>query len=124
VDRAALQTWIGRYERAWRTPGTDALPELFAADVSYLASPWGAPIHGLEALAVFWDDERDGPDEEFTLTSEVVAVEGDVGVARVEVSYAKGERWRDLWIVRLAANGRCVGFEEWPFAPTQADGHG
>jgi hypothetical protein len=29
VDRAAFEAWIAGYERAWRTPGTDALSELF-----------------------------------------------------------------------------------------------
>ncbi len=124
MERAALETWIERYERAWRTPGTAGLSELFAADISYVTSPWGVPISGLEALAAFWEAERDGPDEEFTLTSEVVAVDGDVGVARVEVGYAEGDRWRDLWIVRLDAGGKCVAFEEWPFAPTHTDGQG
>ena len=58
------------------------------------------------------------------MAADVVAVDGDVGVARVEVSYGRGKRWRDLWVVRLNAGGRCVAFEEWPFAPDQPDGHG
>ena len=51
------------------------------------------------------------------------AVDGDVGIARIEVDYAKGERWRDLWVVTLDADGRCTRFEEWPFAPDTPDGH-
>jgi hypothetical protein len=34
------------------------------------------------------------------------------------------ERWRDLWVIRFGDDGRCVAFEEWPFAPPQRDGHG
>jgi hypothetical protein len=105
MERATLKSWIERYERLWRTPGTDGLTELFSADVTYMPSPWRKPIRGLEALAAFWDEEREGPDERFTLKSEVVAVEGDVGVARVEVTYGRGQRWRDLWVVRLDADG-------------------
>jgi hypothetical protein len=33
------------------------------------------------------------------------------------------ERWRDLWVIRFDDDGRCVAFEEWPFAPRQRDGH-
>jgi hypothetical protein len=33
-------------------------------------------------------------------------------------------RWRDLWVLRFDADGRCTAFEEWPFVPDQPDGHG
>ena len=57
----------------------------------------------------------------FTLVAEVIAVEGDTGVARLEVSYGDPptRRYRDLWIVTLGADGRCTAFEEWPFFPGQ-----
>ena len=42
------------------------------------------------------------------MTSEVVAVEGDVAVVRAQVEYADRSRWRDLWVLRFAADGRCV----------------
>jgi hypothetical protein len=119
MDRLALEKWIADYERVWRTAGTDGLAELFAADVGYLASPWEQPIQGLEDLATFWEMQRDGPDEEFAMTSDVVAVDGEVGVARIEVRYGNGDRWRDIWIVRFDAEGRCAHFEEWPIAPRE-----
>lgn len=119
MDRATLEKWISDYESVWRTPGTDRLGELFAEDVRYLASPWEQPMQGLEDLATFWDLQRDGADEEFAMTAEVVAVDGDVGVARIEVRYGNGDRWRDIWIVRLNAAGRCEHFEEWPIAPRE-----
>lgn len=124
MSHPAVQQWIERYEQVWRTPGTDGLAQLFAADVVYLPSPWAEPLRGLAPLAEFWEAERDGPDEQFTMTSEIVAVDGDVGVARVEVTYGSGSRWRDLWVIHLDADGRCTAFEEWPFAPEQPDGHG
>jgi len=38
---------------------------------------------------------------------------------RAEVRYGDpvDREYRDLWIIRLGADGRCVAFEEWPFAP-------
>jgi hypothetical protein len=119
MERATFEKWISDYERLWRTPGTDRLGDLFADGAAYLASPWEQPTHGLGDLAAFWEAERDGADEEFEMTSEVVAVDGEVGVARVEVRYRNGDRWRDIWIVRFDAAGRCVHFEEWPIAPPQ-----
>jgi ketosteroid isomerase-like protein len=118
LTRAQLHAWIDAYERAWRTPGTEALANLFAPEAAYSTAPYENPFRGLEAIAGMWDAGRDGPDEEFTMTSEVVAVEGDTGVARVEVRYgATGREYRDVWIVRLDETGLCIHFEEWPFWP-------
>ena len=51
--------------------------------------PYEKPHPGLEAIGGMWEAERLGPDEEFEMSSEVVAVEGDTGVARVEVSIGR-----------------------------------
>ncbi|WP_243706393.1 hypothetical protein [Micromonospora sp. KC721] len=55
------------------------------------------------------------------MTSEVVAVEGDTEVARVEVRYGDptDQEYRHLWIMCFAKDRRCNSFEEWPFRPTQ-----
>ena len=66
-----------------------------------------------------WDEQRAGPAEVFTMTSEVVAVTGDTGVARVVVRYGEplAQEYLDLWVVRIDDSGRAVHFEEWPFWP-------
>ena len=125
MNRTAVQKWVADYERAWRTPGTTLLAELFIQDASYLPSPWAQSLEGLEAIARFWESERDGPDEEFTMSSDVLTVDGPIAVVRVLVRYGVGgsRPWRDLWVLRFAQDGRCSSFEEWPFAPDQPDGH-
>jgi hypothetical protein len=125
MDRIAVETWVAGYERLWRTPGTELLVELFVPDASYLPSPWGQPVVGLDAIARFWAAERKGPDEEFTMTSDVVTVDGGTAVVRVLVTYggAVSSAWRDLWVIQFAEDGRSSSFEEWPFAPGQPDGH-
>ena len=76
------------------------------------------------ALRVVPADERLGPDEDFEMSSEVVAVEGDTGIARIEVRYGspKDTEYRDLWVVRLNDAGLCFHFEEWPFWPPGTEG--
>jgi SnoaL-like domain len=123
TDREEVNNWIARYERAWRSPGTAALDELFAQTVIYVRSPWANPIIGMATLRRFWDAARNGPDEGFRMTSEIVAVDGRTGVVRVHVEYDDGQHWRDLWLLTLDEHGRCERFEEWPFAPNQDDGH-
>ena len=121
VDRDDLRRWVERYEQAWRAPGTADLHELFAGSAVYSPGPFAEPLCGITAIAAFWEAERDGPDEVFRLSSEPVAVDGDVGVARVEVTYGDppDRIYRDLWLVELDDRGRCVSFEEWPFHPGQ-----
>lgn len=125
MDRAAVEGWVRSYERLWRTEGTAGLAELFAPDAGYLPSPWAEPVRGLDAIATFWEAGRDGADESFDMTSDVMAVDGQVAVVRVSVDYGPPDRqrWRDLWVLALDDQGRCNSFEEWPFAPRQPDGH-
>jgi ketosteroid isomerase-like protein len=126
MERVDVERWVAAYERAWRTAGTGDLAPLFAPDATYLVSPWATPVAGLAAIRELWEAEREGPDEAFSMTSEVVAVDGDTAVVRVAVDYGEPDprRWRDLWVLRFDGGGRCVAFEEWPFAPAQPDGHG
>jgi hypothetical protein len=117
ATRADIDAWIAAYERAWRTPGTEPLAELFAAGAHYRMSPYEEPAIGLEAIAELWERERQGADEGFEMRHEIVAVEGEIGVVRVDVSYERGTEYRDLWLVRLDGEGRCVDFEEWAYWP-------
>ena len=122
MDRQRAADWIAAYERAWRTPGTEPLGALFTTDATYLQGPYREPVAGLPAIARMWEAERDGPTEVFRMTSEIVAVDGDTAVARIEVWYGDPvtDEYRDLWIMRFAADGRCRAFEEWPFAPLRS----
>jgi len=121
MDRDRVSEWVAAYERAWRSRGTEALCALFDERASYRMSPYEEPVVGLAEIGVLWERERKGPDEEFELRHEVVAVEGNVAVVRLEVRYAGPPRleYRDLWVLRFGADGRCHAFEEWPFWPGQ-----
>jgi hypothetical protein len=124
MDHDDVRRWVDGYERAWRTPGTRALDELFTPDATYQMSPWSHRVVGIEAIRALWEAERVSADEVFTISSDVVAVEGEVAVVRAEVSYAaSGTTWRDLWVLSYADDGRCRAFEEWPFTAQQPDGH-
>jgi ketosteroid isomerase-like protein len=114
-----VQRWVAGYELAWRTPGTDGLAALFTPDATYLHSPYEEPIVGIHAISKMWDDDCDGPDEVFTLSREIVAVEGDTAVVQAEVRYGEPIRqeYRDLWLIRFDVDGRCSQFEEWPYWP-------
>jgi hypothetical protein len=121
TQRAHIDAWLAGYERAWRTPGTELLVELFSADATYQQAPYERPLSGLGEIGAMWETEREGPDEPFTMQTELVALDGDVAVVRVQVNYERStpREYRDLWVIRFAADGRCREFEEWPFWPTR-----
>jgi ketosteroid isomerase-like protein len=119
MERDQVAAWVAAYEKAWRTSGTGALADLFTLDATYRQTPYLEPFTGLPAIARMWELERDGPDETFSMASEIVAVDGDVAVVRLEVRYGEPVRqeYRDLWVLTFAGDGRCRSFEEWPFWP-------
>jgi ketosteroid isomerase-like protein len=121
TDRNSVREWLAGYEAAWRAAGTDGLASLFTGDATYLQSPYEQPVTGLAAIGRMWEKEREGPDEVFTLATDILAVDGPVAVVRAEVSYGDPptQEYRDLWVIRFAADGRCAWFEEWPFWPDQ-----
>jgi len=110
---------VARYEAVWRAPGTTGLADLFAEDATYLKSPYEQPVAGLDAIKRMWEEEREGPDEVFTLATDILAVDGRTAVVRAEVHYGDPpvQEYRDLWVIRFADDGRCAWFEEWPFWP-------
>jgi hypothetical protein len=116
-----VSDWVAAYERAWRVPGTGALAGIFTPDATYRQGPYEASITGLPAIAAMWEAERDGPDEVFRMTSDVIAADGDTAVVRVDVGYGDPvhQEYRDLWVLRFADDARCAWFEEWPFWPGQ-----
>ncbi|MBA2553661.1 MAG: hypothetical protein H0V10_08205 [Geodermatophilaceae bacterium] len=119
MDRDGFQRWLNGYERAWRSPGTASLDELFAVEATYRHSPYAEPLHGLPAIEADWEAERDGPDEVFTMLATVLAVDGDISVAHVLVRYGEPLRqeYQDLWLAWFDSEGRVTRFEEWPFWP-------
>jgi ketosteroid isomerase-like protein len=119
TDRAVVSQWLTGYEAAWRSPGTAGLAGLFTEDATYLQSPYEPPVIGLAAIERMWEAEREGPDEVFTLVTEIIAVDGPTAVVRAEVHYGgpRVQEYRDLWVIRFAGDGRSIWFEEWPYWP-------
>ena len=119
IDRESVGKWVTGYETAWRAPGAEALARLFTSDAVYSQSPYEQPVTGLDAIKRMWEEEREGPDEVFTMTTDIVAVDDPAAVVRVEVRYGNPpvQEYRDLWVIRFAGDGRATRFEEWPYWP-------
>ncbi|HEY9409425.1 MAG TPA: nuclear transport factor 2 family protein [Jiangellaceae bacterium] len=116
MDRDSVMTWVAGYERAWRDGDTTAVESLFTEDARYRRSPYEPDDIGHDGIKEFWTED-DG--ESFTMRAEPLAVEGQSAVVRVEVVYGDPVRqeYRDLWVLRFAADGRVDDFEEWAYWP-------
>ena len=113
-----MQAWVDAYVRWWRASDPAGVPEFFTPDVRYLRSPYEEPLVGQADLAEFWVADADAT---FAVTSEVVAADGQDAVVRLQVDYAEpdAQQYRDLWVLRFAADGRVEHFEEWAYFPGQ-----
>jgi len=116
MTREEVMRWVGGYERAWRDGDLDGVRTLFTEDAHYRTSPYERSEVGHEAIRAFWLDDEG---ETFMVQAEPVAVEGRTAVVRVEVRYGDPVRqeYRDLWVLRFAADGRVEDFEEWAYWP-------
>ena len=125
IDESTVRAWIAAYGGAWRTAGTEQLDGLFTTDATYRMAPFQEPHRGLDAIRVLWDAERAGPDEEFEMDFDIVAVDDPRAVVRVEVRYGppRPQHFRDLWVLEFAQDGRCRAFEEWPFTSERPAPH-
>lgn len=114
-----LLGWVASYERSWRDPQEHPVSTLFAPHAEYVTEPYAEPLRGRAAIEAFWAEES-GSGEVFTMTSELVAVSGATGVARVHVRYGEPapREYLDLWLVTFGDHGLVTRFEEWPFWPT------
>jgi ketosteroid isomerase-like protein len=116
MNRTDVMRWVAGYEDAWRSGDLAALAALFTEDARYRRSPYEPSAVGHRGIAEFWQDDV-GSD--FTLSAELVAVDGLTAVVRLEVHYAEPVRqeYRDLWVLRFAGDGRVADFEEWAYWP-------
>lgn len=116
VNRDHVKDWIARYERAWREGDLDAVEDLFSEQARYRPSPYEEPKVGHAAIKAFWLEDEDAV---FTMSASLVAVDGLVAVARVEVRYGDPvtQEYRDLWVLHFGDDGRVDDFEEWAYWP-------
>lgn len=114
MDADDVMTWAQDYERAWREQDVAAVERLFTENALYLRGAYDEGLRGHGAIAGFWRDPTP-----FTMEAALVAHDPPTAVLRVEVHYrgARAHEFRDLWVVRFAADGRAEHFEEWAHWP-------
>ena len=113
TDAQAVTAWVERYRSAWESNDPEEIVALFTDDARYFTEPFHEPWQGRDAIRDGWLSQRDEPgDAEFRF--EILAVCDDLAFVRGWTDYAQPPRsYSNLWVIRLAEDGRASEFTEW-----------
>jgi hypothetical protein len=117
TDVEQLGGWLRRYIDAWRSNDPDRIRPLFSEDAVYRWHPWEGGAEGVDAIVAAWLEEPDDP-AAWEMSCEPLAVNGDLGIGRCRTRYFatadEPERiYHNIFLARLAADGRCSDFTEY-----------
>jgi hypothetical protein len=115
VTHDDVKAWLDAYVDAWRTYDPAAIDALFAEDATYAYHPYDEGdqvVRSREAIVANWLEERDEPGS-WEASYRPSVVEGDRAVAEGTTSYADGDFFWNLWVLRFDGHGRCAEFVEW-----------
>ncbi|MEO8638599.1 MAG: nuclear transport factor 2 family protein [Chloroflexota bacterium] len=117
MDRSEVERWLAGYRRAWKTDDPQDIAALFTEDAIYAPRPFGKRWEGREEIVANWIELGDSKNQ-WRYESEVVAIEGDTGVVRGLTTYAAHDEepeevYSNIWVIRLATDGRAREFTEW-----------
>jgi ketosteroid isomerase-like protein len=113
VTRDVLTTWVENYRRAWESNDPDDIRALFTEDALYFTSPHEVPPwQGREQIVAGWLRDRDEPGTT-TFEWHPVVVTEDTAVVQGRTVYVGDRSYKNLWVIRLAPDGRASEFTEW-----------
>lgn len=111
TDLTSVTSWIDGYVRAWNSNDPRDIGRLFTEDAEYFKEPYVQPWRGPEQILAGWLAHRDEPGDT-SFDWHPVAVTADVAIVAGTTRYP-GQTYSNLWVIRLADDGRCRQFTEW-----------
>jgi uncharacterized protein (TIGR02246 family) len=111
TDLDRLTAWIDGYARAWNSNDPEHIGALFADDAGYYTAPFREPWRGREEIVQGWIGAGDKPGETsfewhpLVVTDALCVVQGTTTYPTATYS--------NLWLIRLAPDGRAREFTEW-----------
>ncbi|HEY4761970.1 MAG TPA: nuclear transport factor 2 family protein [Thermoguttaceae bacterium] len=112
MKKADFEKWLAGYVAAWKSNNPRDIAKLFTEGASYSTGPFDEPWIGQEAIIDGWIGVGDRP-QDWTFEYEVVAVDGELGVVQGTSVYKDAGTFSNIWLIRLAKDGRCKEFREW-----------
>jgi hypothetical protein len=110
----SLAAWMDGYVKAWTSGAPEEIADLFTEDAVYDPQTGGEPWVGRDAIIAGWQDVGDEPGTWSFEWEPLIETPGlSVIQGRTEYFGAGESDFRNLWTIRLAADGRCTEFTEW-----------
>jgi uncharacterized protein (TIGR02246 family) len=115
VDRPGFEEWLAAYFAAWASNEPDDVAALFTEDATYRIGPFREPWRGRDEIVRRWVT---GGADDVRFDYDVIALEGDVGVAHWRVTTqlpADTVRVEQdgVLVITFAPDGRCREHLEW-----------
>jgi len=115
MDRTGFEDSLRRYFDAWVSNDPVDVAALFTEDAIYWVGPFREPWVGRDQIVDRWTSGRQ---EDVRATFDVVAVDGDRGVAHWNVIARPGgdagqTEWDGILTIAFAPDGRCQEHREW-----------
>jgi len=107
-----VEAWLERYVVAWGSNDPEDIAALFTEDAVYYTAPDRDPWSGREAIVREWLARKDEPGA-WEFRYEPLAVAGDLAFVRGWTAYRGESDYSNLWVIRLAPDGRSSEFTEW-----------
>lgn len=106
--------WVDAYEVAWANNDPDHIRALFTEDATYRTAPFRKPWTGQDEIVAKWLNRKDEAGT-WDFDEKVIGIDGDLAFVQGETVYLepKSNTYFNLWVIRLAADGRCSEFTEW-----------
>ena len=112
TDTATASAWVTAYRTAWEANLDADIRALFTDDAEYLIGPSDEPVRGIDAIVATWLSRAEKPDDT-TFRWQVLGIDGELVFVQGQVDYRDGQLFDNLWVIRLAADGRATSFTEW-----------
>jgi len=115
----AAEAWVARYRRAWETNEPVDIRAVFTDDATYAPNPYADKVEtGIDQIVENWIADRDEVGD-WTFESKVLGTDGNLAFIQGLTDYRSSNRplYYNLWVVRLAEDGRASEFTEWYMTP-------
>lgn len=114
---AHFHQWMETYGRASAENDPQASASLFAQDAAYYETPFAEPMLGRDAICAYWRSAAQNLEDKES-TFEILAVHGDLGIARwrsqfTVIGSGKHLALDCLFAVGFNDRGLCQTFREW-----------
>jgi len=109
----ALADWMAAYCRAWASNDPDDVRALFTDDADYFTAPFREPWRGGTEIVDGWLDRKDEPGNWTFEWQPLLDTAGLAIVTGTTIYREPPEAYSNLWVIRLADDGRCREFTEW-----------